>query len=252
MAGDPADMAFSWSPYKPIWTYMRRIQTTFAFKAWIIAATILASGGTAIASEPSVSGASAAEPFHIVALGDSLSAGYLLPPGAGFPEQLGRALTEKGHHVTVMNAGVSGDTSTGGLARLDWAVSPATNAVIVELGSNDALRGIEPEVTRANLDSIVQQLTDRDIKVLIAGMLAPPNMGDDYAADFNGIFADLSEKYDVLLYPFFLDGVAAERHLNLADGMHPTEEGVGVIVERILPLVEQLIEALPEETAAIN
>jgi len=231
---------------------MRRIQTTLAFKAWIIAATILVSGGTSIASEPSVSETSAPEPFHIVALGDSLSAGYLLPPGAGFPEQLGRALTQKGHHVTVMNAGVSGDTSTGGLARLDWAVSPATNAVILELGSNDALRGIEPDVTRANLDAILQQLTERGVKVLIAGMLAPPNMGDEYAADFNGIFADLAEKYDLPLYPFFLDGVAAERHLNLADGMHPTEEGVGVIVERILPLVEKLIDGPVEETAAIN
>lgn len=222
---------------------MRRIQTTFAPKTWIIAAALMLGSWTAHASEPSVSLSTQPEPFQIVALGDSLSAGYLLPPGTGFPEQLGRALTEKGHHVTVMNAGVSGDTSTGGRARLDWAVSPETDAVILELGSNDALRGIEPDVTRANLDAILQQLTERGVKVLIAGMLAPPNMGDDYAADFNGIFADLAEKYDAPLYPFFLDGVAAERHLNLADGMHPTEEGVGVIVERILPLVEKLIES---------
>jgi acyl-CoA thioesterase I len=231
---------------------MRRIQTTLDPKRWIIAAALLLGSWSAYASEPTDSLGSQADPFQIVALGDSLSAGYLLPPGAGFPEQLDRALTAKGLHVTVMNAGVSGDTSTGGLARLDWAVSPETDAVIVELGSNDALRGIEPEVTRANLDAILQRLTERGVKVLIAGMLAPPNMGDDYAADFNGIFAELSEKYSVPIYPFFLDGVAAERHLNLADGMHPTEEGVGVIVERILPLVETLIEGPAEETAAIN
>ncbi len=231
---------------------MRRIQTTFRIKTWIIAAVMGLSNWSVQATEAPISEADASDPFEIVALGDSLSAGYLLPPGAGFPEQLGRALTEKGHHVSVMNAGVSGDTSTGGLARLDWAVGPETDALILELGSNDALRGIEPEVTRANLDTILQQMSERGVKVLIAGMLAPPNMGDDYAADFNGIFPDLAKKYDAPLYPFFLDGVAAERHLNLPDGMHPTEEGVAVIVERILPFVEQLIQEPSEETAAIN
>lgn len=231
---------------------MRRIQTTFAIKTWIIAAMISLGSGSIQAAEAPVSKADGGEPFEIVALGDSLSAGYLLPPGAGFPEQLGRALKAKGHHVNVMNAGVSGDTSTGGLARLDWAVGPETDALILELGSNDALRGIEPEVTRANLDAILQKMSERGVKVLIAGMQAPPNMGDDYAADFNGIFADLAEEYDAPLYPFFLDGVAAERHLNLPDGIHPTQEGVGVIVERILPHVERLIDGPSEETAAIN
>ncbi len=231
---------------------MRRIQTTFGIKTWIIAAAISLGGWSAQAAEAPNSSADQGGTFEIVALGDSLSAGYLLPPGAGFPEQLGRALTAKGYDVNVMNAGVSGDTSTGGLARLDWAVGPDTDALILELGSNDALRGIEPEVTRANLDSIIQQMSDRGIKVLIAGMLAPPNMGDDYAADFNTIFPDLAEKHDTLLYPFFLDGVAAERHLNLPDGIHPTEEGVAVIVERILPTVEELITGPAEETAAIN
>ncbi len=239
---------------------MRRIQTTFGIKPWIIACAISLSawlGAWSVhAAEAPVSAANEEEPFEIVALGDSLSAGYLLPPGAGFPEQLGRALAEKGYHVNVMNAGVSGDTSTGGLARLDWAVGPETDALILELGSNDALRGIEPNVTRANLEAIIQQMSARGVKVLIAGMLAPPNMGDDYAADFNTIFPDLAAKYDLPLYPFFLDGVAAERHLNLPDGIHPTEEGVAVIVERILPLVEELIDgqtARPaEETAAIN
>lgn len=239
---------------------MRRIQTTLGIKTWIIAGFAVAAiglgSGLAQATEVSNSTAGPDKPFEIVALGDSLSAGYLLPPGAGFPEQLGRALSDKGYHVNVMNAGVSGDTSTGGLARLDWAVGPDTDALILELGSNDALRGIEPEVTRANLDAIIQQMSARGVKVLLAGMLAPPNMGDDYAADFNTIFPDLAEKHDVLLYPFFLDGVAAERHLNLPDGIHPTEEGVAVIVERILPLVEQLIDGQiahqAEETAAIN
>ncbi|MCE7998964.1 MAG: arylesterase [Rhodobiaceae bacterium] len=221
-------------------------------KTWIIAAAFSLGSWSVQAAEAPVSEAERTDPFEIVALGDSLSAGYLLPPGAGFPEQLGRALNAKGHHVNVMNAGVSGDTSTGGLARLDWAVGPETDALILELGSNDALRGIEPDVTRANLDAIIQQMSKRGVKVLIAGMLAPPNMGDDYAADFNTIFPDLAEKYDAPLYPFFLDGVAAERHLNLPDGIHPTEEGVAVIVERILPLVEQLIEGPSEETAAIN
>ena len=134
---------------------MRRIQTTFRTKTWIIAAAMGLGSWSAQAAETPISGADEGDPYEIVALGDSLSAGYLLPPGAGFPEQLGRALKEKGYNVNVMNAGVSGDTSTGGLARLDWAVGPDTDALILELGSNDALRGIEPEVTRANLDAIL-------------------------------------------------------------------------------------------------
>lgn len=189
---------------------------------------------------------------HIVALGDSLTAGYMLPPGAGFPEQLGKALTAKGYTVSITNAGVSGDTSTGGLARLDWAMSDETDILILELGSNDALRGIEPAVTRANLDEIVTRAKAKDVKVLIAGMLAPPNMGEDYAADFNPIFGELADEHGTALYPFFLDGVAANPSLNLADGMHPTGEGVAVIVERILPTIETLIEQINADTAAIN
>ncbi|MEQ9146001.1 MAG: arylesterase [Parvibaculaceae bacterium] len=198
------------------------------------------------------SGAARAASLEIVALGDSLTAGYQLPPGAGFPEQLGRALAAKGYDVSVMNAGVSGDTSAGGLARLDWAVGPDTDALILELGSNDALRGIEPDVTRANLQTIIERMKQRGIKVLIAGMLAPPNMGDDYARDFNAIFPELAAEHDTLLYPFFLDGVAANPALNLPDGMHPTEEGVAVMVERILPTVEKLIAEADGSTAAIN
>lgn len=197
-----------------------------------------------------------ADPIEIVALGDSLTAGYQLPPDAGFPEQLADALAAEGYQVNVMNAGVSGDTSSGGLARLDWAVAPGTDILILALGSNDALRGIEPHVTRANLETIVTRMNDRDINVLIVGMLAPPNMGEDYAADFNPIFPSLAEKHGALLYPFFLDGVAANPALNLPDGMHPTAEGIAVIVKNMLPTVEQVITratAKTQETApAIN
>lgn len=178
----------------------------------------------------------------IVALGDSLTAGYMLGPDEGFASQLEKALREAGHDdVTVVNAGVSGDTSSGGLARLDWAVGPEADAVIVELGANDALRAIDPGLTRKNLTEIVSRLKDRGLPVLLAGMLAPPNLGRDYGESFNSIYPDLAESEGLILYPFFLDGVAGERSLNLADGIHPTAEGVGVIVERILPKVEKLI-----------
>ncbi len=187
-------------------------------------------------------------PVKIVALGDSLTAGYLLPPDAGFPEQLAHALDTEGYLVNVMNAGVSGDTSSGGLARLDWAVAPGTDILILTLGSNDALRGIEPHVTRANLETILIRMEERGIKVLLAGMRAPPNMGDAYAADFDTIFPDLAEKHDVLLYPFFLEGVAANPELNLPDGIHPTQEGVALIVDNILPTVERLIVSIAADT----
>jgi acyl-CoA thioesterase I len=170
--------------------------------------------------------AQAAETVRIVALGDSLTAGYGLDAEDSFPAVLEAELRKRGHDVEVTNAGVSGDTTRGGLERLDWAVPEGTDAVILELGANDALRGIEPGATRANLESIVEQLVARDIAVLLAGMQAPPNLGDDYAAAFNAIYPDLAEQYDVLLYPFFLAGVAAERHLNQSDGMHPNELGV--------------------------
>ncbi|MCF3933969.1 arylesterase [Acuticoccus sp. M5D2P5] len=186
------------------------------------------------------SGAARAEPITIVALGDSLTAGYQLPPGAGFPAQLERALADEGLDVSVLDAGVSGDTTSGGLSRLDWSVGEEADAVIVELGANDALRGIDPSDTRANLTAILDRLDARGLPVLLAGMLAPPNMGEDYGNAFAGIYDELAAR-DVVFYPFFLDGVAADPALNLADGMHPTEEGVGVIVERILPKVRELI-----------
>lgn len=187
--------------------------------------------------------AQAAEPLRIVVLGDSLTAGYGLDAEQSFPARLETALRARGHDVEVSNAGVSGDTSRGGLERLNWAVPEGTDAVIVELGANDALRGVEPAATRANLDAIVERLVARGIAVLLAGMQAPPNLGDDYEADFNAIFPDVAERHDVLLYPFFLDGVAADRRLNQADGIHPTAAGIDVIVERMIEPVEALIAA---------
>nr|WP_282449306.1 arylesterase [Roseibium sp. CAU 1639] len=181
------------------------------------------------------------ETLKLVVLGDSLVAGYQLPAGDGFPEKLQAALTEKGHSVEVVNAGVSGDTSTGGLSRLDWSVGPDTDAVIVELGANDALRGLSPEGTRQNIEEITRRLRDRGIEVLLAGMLAPRNLGPDYAEAFDPIYADVAKAHDALLYPFFLDGVALDPDLNLADGMHPNSQGVEVIVEKILPEVEALL-----------
>lgn len=195
----------------------------------------------------------AGDGMTIVALGDSLTAGYMLGPDEGFTNQLEKALKAAGHeNVTVVNAGVSGDTSSGGLARLDWAVGPEADAVIVELGANDALRAIDPDLTRKNLTEIVTQLKARGLPVLLAGMLAPPNLGRDYGENFNSIYPDLAESEGLILYPFFLDGVAGERALNLADGIHPTAEGVGVIVERILPKVELLIAEARERKTAGN
>ena len=181
------------------------------------------------------------EPIVLVALGDSLTAGYGLGPSDGFVPQLQAALSARGHNVMIRNGGVSGDTSSGGLARLDWAVGPETRAVILELGANDMLRGIAPDVTRANLTAIIKRLQEQGIKVMLAGMLAAPNLGEAYAARFNPIYPQLAEQFGLVYYPFFLDGVAGQRALNLADGIHPTGEGVGVIVDRILPHVERLL-----------
>lgn len=187
----------------------------------------------------------AAQPIEIAVLGDSLSAGYGLGPGESFPEQLQESLREKGYgEVTILGAGVSGDTSAGGLARLDWSVPDDAEGVIVELGANDALRGLDPESTRRNIDAIVDRSQERGQRVLLAGMLAPPNLGPQYGEAFASIFPDVATARGTLLYPFFLDGVAADPSLNQADGLHPTAEGVGVIVERILPQVEALIERI--------
>ena len=182
-----------------------------------------------------------AAPIVLVALGDSLTAGYGLGPGEGFVPQLQAALSARGHNVHVRNGGVSGDTSTGGLARLDWAVGPDTQAVILELGANDMLRGIAPDVTRANLTAIIKRLQARNIEVMLAGMLAAPNLGEAYAARFNPIYPQLAEQFGPVFYPFFLDGVAGQRGLNLADGIHPNAQGIGVVVDNMLPSVERLL-----------
>lgn len=188
--------------------------------------------------------AQAPREVKLVVLGDSLSAGYQLPAADAFPAKLQAALRARGQAVSVENAGVSGDTSTGGLERLDWSVAEGTDAVILELGANDALRGLDPAITRSNLDTIIARLKERRIEVLIAGMLAPPNMGSAYAGAFNPIFPDLAGKHGLILDPFFLDGVATVAGLSLADGMHPNARGVDVMVQRILPKVEELIAAV--------
>jgi len=184
---------------------------------------------------------SGAKSVKMVVLGDSLSAGLGLPGPAAFPARLQNALKSKGIAVDMINAGVSGDTSSGGRDRLDWSVPEGTQAVIVELGANDALRGTDPAVTRAALTDIVTRLKARKISVLLCGMLAPPNYGSDYSARFNTIYPDLAKSLDVPLYPFFLEGVAADPRLNQADGLHPTAEGVDVIVKNILPIVEAFL-----------
>ncbi|MCC8938005.1 MULTISPECIES: arylesterase [Bradyrhizobium] len=185
-----------------------------------------------------------AKPIKMVVLGDSLSAGFGLPAGAAFPVRLQKALEAKGIKVDMINAGVSGDTSSGGRERLDWSVPDGTSVVILELGANDALRGTDPAVTRAALSDIITKLKARNIAVLLCGMLAPPNYGTEYAAKFNAIYPDLAKAFGVPLYPFFLDGVAADAKLNQADGMHPTAEGVDIVVKNILPTVEALLGSL--------
>lgn len=182
-----------------------------------------------------------AAPVTILALGDSLTAGLGLEASAAFPTRLEAALKAKGLDVRIVNAGVSGDTAAAGLARLDWALSDAVDGLIVELGANDALRGLDPGQTETALDAILAKAAARKLPVLIAGMQAPPNLGPDYVAAFDAIYPRLAEKHGAMLYPFFLDGVAAEPSLNQADGIHPNGKGVDIIVERIMPSVEGLI-----------
>lgn len=181
-------------------------------------------------------------PIRLLAFGDSLVAGFGLASSNAFPAQLQRALREAGYEVEVINAGVSGDTTAGGAARIDWALGDDPDFALVELGANDALRGIDPESARDNLDYILQRLREERVPVLLAGMYAPANWGPDYVRAFNAIYPDLAAEYEVPLYPFFLDGVATEPRLNQGDGIHPNAEGVLVIVGRILPSVIDLIE----------
>jgi acyl-CoA thioesterase-1 len=195
----------------------------------------------ALVAATAILAARAQAPIHIVALGDSLTAGYGLPDKDGFVPRLQAALAVKGAIADVANAGVSGNTASDGLARLDWSVPPGTDAVIVELGANDMLRGLNPETTRSALDAILQRLTARHIAVLLCGMRAAPNLGADYGTAFERIYPELAAKYGVALYPFFLDGQAGDLSLTQQDGLHPNAAGVNVIVQRILPKVLELI-----------
>lgn len=182
-------------------------------------------------------GVAGAAPLKILALGDSLTAGYNLPADASFPAQLQKALRAKGLQATVINAGVSGDTTAGGLARLDWALADKPSHALVALGANDMLRGLSPEEAKANLDTIITRLKQANVQVMLVGMLAAPNLGSEYGRRFNAIFPDLAKKHDVPLYPFFLDEVANNPKLNLGDGIHPNRDGVATMVRKMLPQI---------------
>lgn len=182
-----------------------------------------------------------AETLTLLALGDSLTAGLGLDASQAFPAQLEKALRNRGHDVSVINAGVSGDTALQGAERLDWALTPEVDGVLVELGANDALRGLPVDQAEAALDQIVSKLVAKEVPVLVLGMKAPPNLGADYGKGFDGMYVRLVKKHGVALYPFFLEGVVANRNLNQPDGIHPTEEGVGIIVAKLLPDVEKLL-----------
>ena len=187
--------------------------------------------------------------IQIVAFGDSLMAGYRLAPDQAFPVRLAAKLKARGHDVAVANAGVSGDTTAAGRARLDWSVPDTTDAVILELGANDALRGLPPDQARANLEAMIIALKAKGAEVLLAGMQAPRTYGPEYTEAFDRIFPELAAKHDLLLYPFFLDGMALDAGLNLDDGIHPNARGVDVIVDGILPKVEELIARVKKKRA---
>jgi acyl-CoA thioesterase-1 len=213
-------------------TYGTKFVRVQCLAALVLVALVVAAGNTRAADE---------RPVKIVVLGDSLSAGLGLPADAAFPAKLAVALKAKGITANVANAGVSGDTASGGLGRLDWSVPEGTEAVVLELGANDALRGIDPKLTKTALDTILSKLKDRHIAVLLAGMKAPRNLGSDYVQTFDAVFPALASTHPVVFYPFFIDGVAGDAKLNQADGLHPTAAGVDVIVAGILPKVEELV-----------
>jgi acyl-CoA thioesterase I len=194
---------------------------------------------------PALAQSAPARPLRIVALGDSLTAGYGLSADKAFPAALEKALREKGHDVEIVNAGVSGDTSAGLKERLDWALGEGADGAIVEIGANDMLRGLDPDQTRANLDAILGALREKKIPFLITGMRAAPNLGGPYAAQFEPIYAALAQKYQAPLYPFFLDGVAGVPDRQLPDGLHPNPKGVEIVVAGILPLVTAWLDSLP-------
>ncbi len=206
---------------------------------FIVMSAVVLSGTQAFAQ-----GAPQGAPVQLVGFGDSLMAGYQLAPTESYTAQLEAALKAKGQNVTITNAGVSGDTTSGGLARIDWSVPDGTSGVILELGANDALRGISPEQSEKNLDAMITRLKARNIPIFLIGIFAPPNMGGDYADKFNPIYKRLADKYALPLYPFFLDGVATVPGTQLEDGMHPNPKGVGIMVEKSLPAVEIFLGAI--------
>jgi acyl-CoA thioesterase-1 len=215
---------------------------TIALAAALFCGVLSAALSAAMLSSAIVSSAMGADgPVRMVALGDSLTAGFGLSAAAAFPVRLEKALTAKGIAVEISNAGVSGDTMSDGLARLDWSVPDGTQAVILELGANDMLRGFDPQLTRKALQEILRRLGERHIEVLLCGMLAAPNLGADYAQAFNGMFAELAASRHLIFYPFFLDGVLEDRQLVQPDGLHPTAAGVDVIVARVLPKAVELV-----------
>jgi len=204
------------------------------------------------AADAPLAQAEPAKPIRIVAFGDSLTAGFGLKPRHAFPAQLQRVLKARGHNVVVVNAGVSGDTTAAALERLAWAVPAGSDAVILEFGGNDALRGIDPRVTRANLEKIISSLKERNIPILLAGIRAPANWGESYSQAFDVIFPDLAEEHELVFYPFFLEGVVLNPKLNLNDGLHPSSKGIAEIVKRIVPSVEQLIDRASAQRASAS
>ncbi|MBI4723558.1 MAG: arylesterase [Rhodomicrobium sp.] len=225
------------APQRLIWTWILAFST---------AAALFFSAQKAGAEDKAVPDK---EEIVILAFGDSLTAGYMIPPGKSFPAQLQAALREKGYPVRVLNSGVSGDTAADGLARLDWSLDGKVDGAIVEFGANDALRGLDPKIIERSLDGILQSLRDKHIELLIAGMEAPRNWGEAYDGAFRAMYAKLAEKYGALFYPFFLKDVATVQSLNLSDGLHPTPEGVEIVVRNILPDAEKLIARIRKKRA---
>ena len=217
-----------------------------------VVALLAAVNVSVVAASAPVAQAGPADPIRIVAFGDSLTAGFGLEPRQAFPAQLQKILKARGHNVIVANAGVSGDTTAAGLERLAWAVPDGTDAVIVEFGGNDALRGIDPKVTRANLEKIISSLKERNIPTLLAGIRAPANWGEDYSKAFDTIFPDLAQEHGLVFYPFFLEGVVLNPKLNLNDGLHPSSKGIAEIVKRIVPSVEELIDRASTQRASAS
>ena len=239
-AASPAGRAVRASRYRDRRSFLQAGALAFA--------GFLASGTQPARAEPG--SPESPKQVKLVALGDSLTAGIFLPANSAFPAVLEAALRKEGYHVSIANAGVSGDTATGGLARLDWSLGEGADGLILELGANDMLRGTNPKATRAALDSMLARLKEKNVKVLIAGMLASPSLGQAYRDEFDAIYPDLAAKYDALLYPFFLEGVSGHPQFTLTDGLHPNAAGVETIVRNILPTVRLLLASLGDKPSA--